>query len=97
MENYLQIYLFAAIGVMISVVLPILRALLPQPPPTPQERQEFIQKKVKPYLIVAVFSLISAFLIVASLNSEADCRVALLAGYAWDSTLQKMKGPIESK
>ncbi len=91
MEDYLSTYIFAAIGVVISIVLPILRALLPTIA-EPELRSTFTEEVIKPYLVVAAFSLVSAFLIVAGLESDATPEIALLAGYAWDSTLQKMKG-----
>ena len=92
MENYLLPYLFICLGVIISIVLPILRALLPEPATHFKNRGEFMRNTVNPYFVVGAFSLLSALLIVAGLPEKVDCKVALLAGYAWDSTLQKMRG-----
>ena len=87
------IYLMCAVGVVISVVLPILRALLPKPPTDIDDRPAArVWEQIKPYLVLGAFSLVGAILIVAaSGESLKDWRAALLAGYAWDSTLQKLK------
>lgn len=86
-------YFVCALGVAISVVLPILRAMLPKPP-TGIDGLAVVSvwQTAKSYLILGVFSLVGAILIVAaSGDSLKDWRAALLAGYAWDSTLQKLK------
>lgn len=88
------IFAITALGVLISVVLPLLRAKLP----IPKTRNEIdFQDYVKTYLIVGLFSLLTAALILAFLYSggtqltfQDDWPNALLAGYAWDSTLQKI-------
>ena len=81
------IYFTCALGIVISVILPILRALLPKPSP-----DQGTWDVIKPYVILGVFSLVAAILIVAaSGESLKDWRAALVAGYAWDSTLQKLR------
>jgi hypothetical protein len=83
------IYLTCAAGIIISVVLPILRALLPKPPKTGGPP---LWEVIWPYLALGAFSLVGAILIVAASGETLkDWRAALLAGYAWDSTLQKLK------
>ncbi len=96
MNKSLIVYLFCALGVVVSVVLPILRKAL--------QNSGLLNKgvrlakgvlwaAVKPYLILGLFSLVVALLLVAFLRDQlTDWRVALLAGYAADSTLQKLKG-----
>lgn len=87
---FLEIYMFCVGGILISIVLPILRKSLPGGGLT--ERRE-LWKFAKPFLIVGGFSLLTALLVVAfSGDSLSEWKAALLAGYAWDSTLQKMKG-----
>lgn len=45
-----------------------------------------------PYFLLGVASMLTALLIVALLaDTLKDHRAALLAGYAWDSTLQKLR------
>ena len=45
----------------------------------------------RPYLVVGAVSLLTAVLIVALNNGQfSSPYTALLAGYAWDSTLQKV-------
>ena len=84
-----SIYFTCAVGIVISVILPILRALLPKPPNGPESVPWDV---IRPYLVLGLFSLVGAVLIVAaSGESLKDWRAALLAGYAWDSTLQKLK------
>ncbi len=86
---FVQTYLTVVLGIAISVVLPILRQYLPKP------RRGIAARDVwdiaRPYVILGVFSLVVGLLIVALLGDTlADWKLALLAGYAWDSTLQKL-------
>lgn len=47
----------------------------------------------KPYVIIAIFALLAAILIIAGIKNElGDWRAAVLAGHAWESTLQKFRG-----
>ncbi len=93
MSSFVTTYLVCAVGIAVSVVLPILRAMLPKPP------QNLVAgmppggiSAAKPLLILGLFSLVGAILIVAGAGDTLqDWRAALLAGYAWDSTLQKLK------
>ena len=94
--SHVQIYLWCVLGILISILLPILRALLPKPP-TVQGSRGIVSTfwtHAKPYLVVGLFSFLSGFLIVAfTWGTLNDWRAALLAGYAWDSTLQKIVKP----
>lgn len=86
--SFFQIYLLVAAGIAVSILIPILKRLLPKPEPAGVAG---FWKKLKPYIWVGVFSLLTAVLIVAFLgDSLQDWRAAILAGYAWDSTLQKV-------
>lgn len=96
MNQVFTIYGFCALGVFISVLLPILRRALPKPDGTPAGLSALLPRVwacAKPYVVTGIFSLVVAVLLVAFLQDQlTDWRAALLAGYAADSTLQKMKG-----
>ena len=84
----MTIYLWVAAGVGISVLLPLIRALLPRPPL--QLRGLPSWERVRPYLATGLFSLVVALLVVAIMDGQLDTwSKALIAGYLWDSTLQK--------
>ena len=86
---FIELYLWAAAGVVISIALPILRRLLPQPGPADLKGP---WDAIRPYVVIGGFSLLTALLVVALLGDAVkDWRAAMLAGYAWDSTLQKVK------
>jgi len=83
------IFLAVAAGVAVSVILPIIRPLLPKPL-GPENRGE-VWEIIKPYLITAIFSLIVALVLVAFLGDTIKTPGAgFLAGYTADSTLQKI-------
>ena len=95
----LSTYLWCAVGIIISVLLPILweavwRAF-PKPKsggPESSERINAFWQVVRPYLLLGAASLVTALLIVAFVGDQLhDFRAAILAGYAWDSTLQKLR------
>lgn len=82
------VYLSVAGGVVISVLLPVLRALLPKPPISMSGTK---RQRIGPYLYTGLFSLVAAVVIVAAFGDQLDSwRTALIAGYTWDSTIQKM-------
>jgi hypothetical protein len=87
------IYFYCALGIAISVLLPILRALLPKPPVGLHGVSgSGVADAAASYVALGLFSLVGALLIVAaSGDTLKDPRAALIAGYAWDSTLQKLK------
>ena len=95
-----QAYLWCATGIVISVLLPILWAFVSRslkPTLGPGGGVEIMWgvfwQAIKPYVALGVASLLTAILIVALAgDSLQDYRAALLAGYAWDSTLQKFRG-----
>jgi uncharacterized membrane protein YkvI len=94
------IYGWCVLGIVISVILPILRQALPRPAVTVESKAVttntmllWFWQAAWPYVALGLFSALSALLIVAGAgDSLKDYRAALLAGYAWDSTLQKLKG-----
>jgi hypothetical protein len=46
---------------------------------------------MRPYVATGIFSLVVAMLIVAAMGDQLNSwSTALIAGYAWDSTLQKL-------
>jgi hypothetical protein len=85
------------LGVLFSVVLPIVRSTLPVGAERHEAGQDAFWGHVwviaKPYVMVGLFSLIVGLLVTAfAQDSLNDWRAALLAGYAADSTLQKLRG-----
>ena len=92
----LQVYLFVVVGVAISIVLPILRKGLPTPSGGPAGLGALgsrLWAAARPYVFTALVSLIAGILVVAvSGNTLKNWGAAVLAGYAWDSTVQKIKG-----
>jgi len=95
-----QVYLWCAAGIVISVLLPVLwafvtRSLRPTLGPGGGVVVAWgvFWQAVKPYVALGAASLLTAVLIVTLAgDSLKDYRAALLAGYAWDSTLQKFLG-----
>jgi len=84
----MKIYISVALGVAISVILPLIRALLPKPPSVLNKKPFW--EVARPYIATGLFSLITAALVVAAMGTQLDTwQTALLAGYMWDSTLQK--------
>ena len=83
------IYLSVAGGIVISVLLPLIRAFLPKPPKSLASETKW--KRIRPYVATGFFSLIVAVLIVAVMGDRLNSwSTALIAGYTWDSTLQKL-------
>lgn len=89
-----QVYGFCVLGIVMSVLLPLLRKMLPAP--GGNGAIESVWTVVKPYLAIGVFSLLVGVLIVAfggDAVKKWSWQTAVLAGYAWDSTLQKLGKP----
>jgi len=85
----MNIYLWVAAGIAISVILPLIRSLLPKQPPALSGTDKWLT--IRPYVATGVFSLIVALLIVAAMGDLLNTwATALIAGYTWDSTLQKL-------
>jgi len=92
----LQIVLWITVGVMISVILPVLRKSYPQV--TAEGAKTFwwrLWETGRPYLVLGVGSLLTALLILAGLANTGTqittWHQALLLGYFADATLQKLK------
>ena len=101
MTTDISLYLFVALGIAVSVLLPIIRQYLPAPtrggggggPFLEQFNQKLHEfwEMSRPYIITAIFSLIVALVILAFLgDSIKTWQSAFLAGYTADSTLQKI-------
>lgn len=92
----LQVYGWCVLGITVSITLPLLKAMLPKPPAVAvmaaaTGSMATFWAQAKPFVVVGVFSLLTALLVVAfTWGTLVDWRAALLAGYAWDSTLQKL-------
>lgn len=92
--SLITVYPYVALGIVISVVLPILRKSIP----TPSRDSRFAGKGfrerlwpiAKPYVMLGIFSLLAAIIIVASLGDTlTDWKLAVIAGFSWDSLIQK--------
>lgn len=80
--------LFCVVGILVSIVLPILRRFLPQ-------RRALLAEGAPWKRCVAIGSLSSLTAVVVLAFGKGSVSNwqwfdALLAGYAWDSTLQKV-------
>lgn len=94
-----EAYGFAAIGVALSVLIPVVTRAVSQALPTPTTGLVTVESGsqtaalwafAKPYGLVAIMSLLVAILIVAFVDFS-DWKAALIGGYAWDATLQKIR------
>lgn len=95
--TFIEIYMFSALGIVTSIALPILRKSIPKPVTIytatgePSATSRFWEI-AKPYASIGAFSLLTALLIVAFAGETlTDWRAAFLLGYAWDSTVQKIR------
>jgi hypothetical protein len=94
MAAFLHTYLLVALGIVISVVLPILRQYFPKVTGPSVEGVSTIWPIAKPYIALGIGSLLTSVLIMAFAGDSLNTwKAALLAGYAWDSTLQKIVKP----
>lgn len=88
-----NMYLWCAIGVIISVILPPLSQYIKGEFSIAERGGKEIWIILKPYVGLIVLSLIISLLIIAFMGDIIpDWKGALLAGYASDSTLQKIRG-----
>jgi hypothetical protein len=88
----LQTYLWCVLGIAISVLLPILTALLPKP--LGRTLAAGIMPEVRPYLVTGLFAIVGAIVVMAAAGDAPQNWThaqALIAGYSWDSTLQKLR------
>jgi hypothetical protein len=96
-----EAYLSCASGVILSVAIPILSKSVqqhfgaggPAEVGGAMRLMGLIWRQTRRYRILAAFSLAVAALLVAFLgDSLVTWKGALIAGYLWDSTLQKIAG-----
>jgi len=74
------IYLSVVAGIVISVLLPWVRAWLPKPPIALAGGRKW--ETIRPYVATGTFSLVVAVLVVAALGDRIDSwSTALIAGY----------------
>jgi hypothetical protein len=93
-----SLFAWCVLGVVISVVLPSLwatvRTWLPKAAPAGvagKSRWSAVWKAVKPYFALGLASALTSVLLLAVLGDRITSpQGAILAGYAWDSTLQKL-------
>ena len=81
-------YWFCVLGILVSVILPVLRRMLPKPLTLQGDVPAW-----KRYGAIGLFSLITAVVVIAFVKASVSnwwWYDALLAGYVWDSTLQKL-------
>jgi hypothetical protein len=84
-------YVYVVGGILISVCVPLLRKAFPSTLVTGLAIP--VAPPMKAYFAIGAFSLLTAVLIVAyggSSTASWAWYTAVLAGYAWDSTLQKI-------
>lgn len=80
--------LFAAIGVVLSVLMPVLYAVVKKLwPETGLNDWADVWELIFPYAVLGVFSLVVAILLSAAADFESR-ESALIAGFAWDKTLE---------
>lgn len=96
MNPPIALYLWCVLGVVMSVALPILWASVRRSFPTPKAKAAFraagFYRQIKPYLILGLASSATALLLmIVFRESITDHKMAILAGYAWDSTLQRLR------
>lgn len=81
-------------GVVVSVILPVLSNAVRQAFPQPKSVRVMLKdcwETAKPYVLLGVFSLLTSMLVIAAVgNTIKGASAALIAGYLWDSTLQKL-------
>jgi uncharacterized membrane protein (DUF106 family) len=90
--NYYETYIVVVIGVVISFILPIIRKSIPKGDEPNINFTTRMWDVAKPYLAILAASVLTAILIIAISGDHIseDWRMALIAGFAWDSTLQKV-------
>jgi hypothetical protein len=90
------LYFWCVLGIVISVVLPSIwvavRAYWPKAAPQGlPDASARLWRLIKPYLALGLASSLTAILLMAALGEQITSPGgAVLAGYAWDSTLQKL-------
>ena len=97
--SFLEMYLSCALGIALSIVIPVLSSAVKKQASIGQAANVsivgsflvLVARAMKPYALLAAFSLATAVVIVAFAADSLDTwRSALIAGYLYDSTLQKI-------
>jgi hypothetical protein len=79
---------FAALGVVLSVLLPVLYAIVKKLwPDSGVNSWPDVWKLIFPYVVLGVFSIVVAVLLSAAADFESP-EAAVMAGFAWDKTLE---------
>ncbi|MCO8146613.1 hypothetical protein NHN26_15445 [Rhodovulum tesquicola] len=95
MPEFLELYPWVVLGVAISILLPVLRKALPQPEGKAAGLEGVLPRVwrvARPYLALGLFSCLAGLIVLAALADQiTQWNAALLAGYAADSTLQKLR------
>jgi hypothetical protein len=95
LKNELALYLYTALGVAASLIIPLIRNYLPiaKQESSRSEKLHEWWLKIRPYLALALISLLMAVFIMAVSGDQLDTwAAAFLAGYGADSTIQKFGG-----
>ena len=88
---FLDIYPYAVLGIAISVILPILKKSLIKSQSKQEDAKKTLKEIARPYLIIGAISMCVGLLVVAfSGDTLKDWSTALMAGFTWDSILQKV-------
>jgi len=99
-SQYVISYLCCVLGIIFSVIIPIAVQALQEVKRAESTQGNFniIWEVAKPYLRIGIASIIIGVVIYIFLaDTLKDPRIAFIAGYTWDSTLQKAKGPKEAR
>ena len=83
---------YASLGVALSVLMPFLAALVKKYWPSAVEIKTWgdVWSSMAPYLALGSFSIVVGLLVAAAADFDTKA-LALLAGFAWDKTLQVAK------
>jgi hypothetical protein len=83
---------YAALGVALSVIMPFLAAIVAKywPRNTRITSWPNVWEETAPYIALGAFSIVVAVLVAAAADFDTK-ELALLAGFAWDKTLQVAK------
>lgn len=93
MKDFWIYYGLICLGILISFFLPVIKQFIITPGKG-KSREQYrgeIWLKIRPYVMTVVFSLLVGLLVFAFIDDLPDWKAALIAGYAWDSTLQKLR------
>lgn len=83
--------LYASLGVVLSVLMPFLLALVKRYwPNTSFDKWDKVWDFLVPYVVLGAFAIVVGLVVAAAANFETR-ELALLGGFAWDKTLQVAK------